>query len=238
MMSEAPAGRGGLFEDLIEVLYQPSAVFERTRAAKAFMYILVTAILVAVVAIATKNLLLPWLDAQADVAIKVAAAKGTPIPDAAIASTRSFTTWAVIIGAPLAMLIGPYLNAAFILLGAKIVKANITFGQAAVVATLAGVPRILGWLALPVQALVGNSETARSLADLSLGPARFLDPVSTPPAVLTLLSNLDVFRLWQLALVAIGVSVVARVPKGTGAVIAIIMFGVGALIQIAPSALF
>ncbi len=238
MMSEAPAGRGGLFEDLIEVLYQPSAVFERTRAAKAFMYMLVTAILVAVIAIATKNLMLPWLDAQADVTLKIAAAKGTPIPEAAAASTRSFTTWGVVIGAPLTMLIGPYFNAAFILLGAKIVKANITFGQAAVVATLAGVPRVLGWIALPVQALLSNAESARSLADLSLGPARFIDPVSTPPAILTLLSNLDVFRFWQLALVAIGVAVVSRTSKGTGAVVAIVMFGIGALLQIAPSALF
>ncbi len=233
-----PAAPGGLFEDMIEVFYAPSAVFERTRAVKAMKYVLVTAVVVLVISVATKNLLMPWLDAQADMTIKMAAAKGKPMPDAAVSSMRSFTAWGIIIGAPLTMLIGPYLNALFIMLGAKITKANISFSQAATVATLAGMPRILGWLALPIQALLGNGESARSLADLSLGPARFVDPLTTPPAVLTLLSNLDVFRIWQIALVAIGVAVVARVPKGTGVVVAIVMLGVGAIIQLLPSALF
>jgi hypothetical protein len=228
---------GGLFEDLIEVLYAPSSVFDRTRARKAFMYALVTAILVAVVAFATKNLMMPWFEAQSDLALKLAAAKGKPIPDAAAASMRSFTSWGIVVGAPLTMLIGPYINAALLVLGAKVMKAPLTYAQAAMVATLGGVPRILGWIALPVQGLVLDGSQARSIADLSLGPARFFDPATIPPSVLTLLGNLDVFRIWQIALIAIGVSVVARVPRSTGAVVAIIMLGVGAIMQLLPTAL-
>jgi hypothetical protein len=116
-------------------------------------------------------------------------------------------------------------------------KARIDFAQAAVIATLAGVPRILGWLSLPVQAVLLDGSKARSLADLSLSPARFLDPMSVAPAVLTLLGNLDIFRIWQIVLVAIGVSVVARVSRGTGAVVAIIMVGIGMILQLLPTAL-
>lgn len=232
----AVAPKGGLIENLIEVLYAPSKVFDRTRAAKAGIYALVTAILVGAIMFATKNLLQPWFDAQGDLAIKVAAAKGTPMPEAAISGMRTMTTWGFLILAPLAMLIGPYINAFFIIVGAKIMKVPISYAQAAVVAVLSGMPRILGTIAMPVQALLSDGSSARSLADMSIGPARFVDPSTMSPAVLTLLGNLDVFRIWQIALIAIGVAVVARVPKSTGAVVAVIMFAISAILQLLPTA--
>ena len=236
--SLAAPKQSGMFEDLIEVLYSPSKVFDRTRAVKAGKYALVTALIVAVIAIATKNLVQPWYEAQADLALKLAAAKGTPIPDAMASGMRSSTAWSIVGGAPLITLIGPYVNAMFLLLGAKLMKAPLTFSQAATVAVLGGVPRLFSWMFMPVQALLSDGASARSLMDLSLSPARFVDPVTMPPAVLALLGTLDVFHLWQLALTAIGVAVVARVSMGTGAVIALIMFGIGAILQLAPSAFF
>jgi hypothetical protein len=227
-----------LFEDLIEVLYAPSQVFDRTRAVKAGKYVVVTAIIVAVIGIATKNLLMPWFDAQGALTMKLAAAKGQPMPEAAASSMRTFTSWGIIIGAPIAMLVGPYLNAMFLMIGAKLMKAQISFAQAATVAALGGMPRVLAWIAMPVQAIVSDGEKARSLADLSLGPARFLNPETMSPALLQLIGNLDVFRLWQIVLTAIGVAVVARVTMSTAAVITIIMIGVGIILQLIPSALF
>ncbi len=235
--SIAAPDKGGLFEDLIEVLFAPSKVFERSRAAKALMYALVTAVIVGAIMFATKNLLQPWFEAQTDLALKLAAAKGKAIPEQAVGSMRKFSAWSIIIGAPVTMLVGPYLNAVLILLGAKLTKVNVNYGQAALIATLGGVPRILGWLMMPVQSLVLDSTSARGLADLSVGPARFVDPVAVPQAILALLSNLDVFRLWQIALIAIGVSVVGRVSKGSGALVAIIMFGITVILQLLPSAL-
>ena len=213
-------------------------VFERTRATKALKYAVVTAIIVTVIVFATKNLLQPWLDAQGDLAIRTAAAKGTPMPDAAAASVRSMSGWSFIIGAPILALVGPYLNAIFLLMGAKLMKAPLSYAQAATVAVLSGVPRLFSWMLMPVQALVLDPASARSAMDLSLSPARFVDPATMPPAVLALLGNLDVFHLWQLALTAIGVAVVARVSKGTGAVVALIMFGIVAVLQLIPSAVF
>ncbi|MEQ1693063.1 MAG: YIP1 family protein, partial [Gemmatimonas sp.] len=198
---------------------------------------LVTALIVAVIAIATKNLVQPWFDAQADLTLKAMAAKGTPIPDGMASGMRTSTSWSIVIGAPLVTLVGPFINALFLLLGAKLMKANLSYAQAATVAVLAGVPRLFSWILMPVQALVSDAASARSLMDLSLSPARFVDPEKMPPAVLQFLGNLDVFHLWQLALTAIGVAIVSRVSTGTGAVIALIMFGIGAILQLAPSAL-
>ena len=230
--------QGGLFEDLIEVLFAPAKVFERSRAATAGKYVLVTAVLLTVIVFATKGLLMPWFDAQGELALKLAAAKGRALPDGAAAAIQKSTMYGILIGAPLVMLIGPYLNAAFLLLGGKIAKAQITFAQAAFIATLGGVPRILGWIAMPVQSLFVDSSTARSLSDLSMGPARFVDPLTTPPALLALLGNFDLFRLWQIALIAIGVSVIGRVSRGTGALVAIVMLAISAILQLIPSALF
>lgn len=236
--SMAAPKQGGLFEDLIEVLYAPSKVFDRSRAASAFKYAAVLFVLVLVLMIATKNLLTPWFDAQTELTIKLAAAKGKPIPDNAAASMRSFTPWSIVVGGALTMLIGPYLNAIWLLIGAKIAKAPLTYSQAALVAVLAGVPRLLGWLAMPIQAILSDGANARSLSDLSLGPARFVDPNTMPPAVLAALGNLDVFRLWHMALIVIGVSVVSRVSKGTAAVAMIILFAISLALQLIPSALF
>ena len=47
--SLAAPKKSGLFEDLIEVLYAPSKVFDRTRAVKAGKYVVVTALAVVIV---------------------------------------------------------------------------------------------------------------------------------------------------------------------------------------------
>lgn len=235
--SEGSQQPGGLFENLIEVLFSPSKVFDRTRQSKATMYVIVTTVLVAVILFATKNLIQPWFDAQADVAVAQAAASGKPIPDAAIGTMRASIAWVVIGSAVLAALIGPYFNALFLRFGAKIGGASLNFQQAAMIAVLGGVPRLLNYIAMPAQAVMLDPEKARGFSDLSLGAARFVDPATTSAAVVGLLSAVDVTRVWQLVVTAIGVSVVARVSMGAGMVAAGIMIAIGLIFQLLPAAL-
>lgn len=228
--------KGGLFEDLIEVMFAPTKVFDRSRASTAFKYALVLAVMAAAITFGTKNLVQPWYDAQGDLALAAAAAKGQPIPEAAASTIRASTAWGIVAGAPLLMLIGPYFNALFIMIGAKLMRANISFKQAAVVATLAGVPRLLGLIVMPVQALLSDGATAKSLYDLSAGPGRFLDATKMSPALMSLIGQLDVFRLWQLVLVAIGVAVVSRASMSTAAIVTLIMAAIAAMFQLVPAA--
>ncbi len=236
-MLTPPASKSGLFEDLIEVPFAPTKVFDRTRAAKAMKYAVVTAVIAGVIMFATKNLLQPWFDAQGDLALAQAAAKGTPVPEAAANAVRTSTSWSLVAGLPLVMLVGPFLNAALLLFGAMLMKVKVSYSQLAVIATLGGVPRLLGVIAMPIQALLLNGENAKSLADLSLGPARFLDATTMSPALVSLASQFDVFRLWQLALIAIGVAVVGRVSMSTAAVVTLVMAAVAAILQLLPTAL-
>lgn len=227
---------GGVFENLIEVLFSPSKVFARTRQSKATMYVLVTAVLVGVVLVLTKNLLQPWFDAQADLAIQQAAAKGQPMPEQAIGAMRGFMVWGFVGTGIVATLIGPYFNGLFLLLGGKLASAALSFRQAAMIAVLGGVPRLLAYILMPAQTVMLDADQARGLSDLSLGAARFVDPATTSPPVLALLASVDITRIWQVILTAIGVSVVARVSMGAGFVAAIIMVCIGMIFQLLPTA--
>jgi hypothetical protein len=55
-----------------------------------------------------------------------------------------------------------------------------------------------------------------------------MDPDSNP-VLLTVLGNLDLITLWTLALMAIGLSVVARVTVKKGAIAAAMVWAVGML---------
>lgn len=234
--SVAPSKSGGLFEDLIEVLYAPSTVFERARNKGAFMYALVTALAIGALIFATKNLVAPWFDAQADLAIAQAAAKGSPMPDQMANATRSSLPWIFVATIALNSLIGPYINALFLLAGAKFAGAKINYAQAAIISVLAGVPRVLGSVLMPIQAMVLDGEKARGMTDFALGPARFVDPTSMSPAVLAMLSNVDLTRAWQLVLFAIGVSVVGRVSKGAGFIAGGVVLLLNFICQTLPAA--
>lgn len=238
--SAAPAGaakQSGVIEDILEVLYAPSLVFDRTRNAKVMSYLLVTTAFVLIVMLATKNLVDPWMEAQADLSIRLAAENGKPVPDEAIGATRAFMSWGFLATAVFVTLLGPLVNGLLLLLGSKVGGAKLTFGQASVIAALGGIPRLFNYIAMPVQGLLLDAEKARSVSDFSLGPARFVDPATTPPPLLALLASIDVTRVWQFVLTGIGVAVVARVSKGNGFIAAAIMLALGTILQLLPTAL-
>lgn len=234
----APAKQGGLFEDLIEVLYAPAKVFDRTRYAGVGKYLLATTAIILVIVVATRGLMQPFMDAQFDLSVKLQAAKGTPMPEQAIEAGRKFASITLIVISALTMLIGPLLNALFLMLSGKIFGASLPFGRAAVIAALAGVPRIFSWIAIAVQGLLLPEGTMpRSMADASLGPARFVDPETTSPAIVALLSNIDIFRIWQIVLLGIGVSVVAKVTRMNGYLTAVVAVGIATALSLIPGVL-
>ena len=74
---------------------------------------------------------------------------------------------------------------------------------------------------LSLPAILGRAEF--HFEDLQTGsvlPSNlgYLAPEEASPAVLALLSSVDVFSLWTLVLLAIGVATVGRLKRGTAAV--------------------
>lgn len=230
--------KSGLFEDLIEVLYAPARVFERTRVNGVGKYLVATTVILLVIVIATKGLMQPYMDAQTELGFRMQEAKGQPIPENARQAAGAIGGYMLIAGAALTMLIGPLINALLLMLSGKLFGASLSFSRAAVIAALAGVPRLFSWLAIAVQGAMLGETTPRSMADASLGPARFFDPETTAPAIVGLLANLDVFRIWQIVLLGIGVSVVARVARSSGYLTAVVAIVIASGLSLIPTAFF
>lgn len=235
--STAPAKKGSVWEDALEVLWAPGTVFERSRGEGVGMYMLVLSAILAIIVIATKGLLQPYVDANYDMQlIQMAAKTGKPIPAEAAAAGRNIAGYFFLGASALTPVLGGLLGGLATWAGAKILGVPLTVGRGIFIATLSTVPRIIAFLSMAVQGAVLDTANVTSLFSASLGPARFIDATKTSPAVLAVLASLDVFAIWSLLISAVGVSVVARVSRGTGWAASIVAWGLSLALTLIPAA--
>jgi hypothetical protein len=129
-------------------------------------------------------------------------------------------------GTPLLVLV----TAIFVLLAARwLAGARISYGQAATITTLAWIPRLLGIVVATIQVALTDTSNANSMFSLSASPARFMDADSTNPKLYALAGNFDLFSIWSLILVGIGIAVVGKVSRGKGYIAAAVVFVLGTL---------
>ena len=233
----ADTSKGSVFEDVLEVLWAPANVFDRSRANGVGMYILVLTAITLVIVLATKGLIQPYIDANFEVQMQQMAARGRPMPAEAVAAAQKFAVYGFIATGVLMIPVGALITGLLVWIGGKVVSARFTFGQAMLIATLASVPRVLSFIATAVQGAMAEPQSIRSFSDASLGAARFVDPVATSPALMAMLANLDVFNLWQFVIMAIGISVVGRVERSAGFVGALVGWGLGVALTVVPALL-
>ncbi|MFN5583422.1 hypothetical protein [Gemmatimonas sp.] len=239
-MSEATMGsgkKGSVWEDVLEVLWAPSTVFERSAGAGVGLYMLVLTAILAIIVFATKGLLQPYIDANYDLQmIQLAKRGGKPIPAEAVAAGRTVAGYVFLGFSVLTPVIGGFFGGLTTWGGAKILGVPLTVGRATFIATLSTVPRIVAVLATAVQGAVLDSAGATSFFSASLGPARFLDATTASPAVLALLGSLDLFAVWGVVITAVGISVVARVSRGTGWAASVVAWGIAMALTLIPTA--
>ena len=201
------------WEDILEVFYAPSAVFERRKADPRFwLAFAVVSILVAVVLVAGKGLLQPAFDSEFARGMAQAMKNNPQLTPDQLEKGRSFgtafTTVAMLLGAPVAiLLLGPV-----IWLCGKIVGAVEDINAAWMIAALAYVPRVVGAVLLVIQPLVMPPEAVKGFASLAIGPARFLDPDTSSKLLMLVATRLDLFTIWSTVIIAIGLKVTGKVP--------------------------
>ncbi|MBL0892084.1 MAG: hypothetical protein IBJ19_15930 [Gemmatimonadaceae bacterium] len=83
-VTTAGTKKGSVFEDILEVLWAPATVFDRARGNGIGMYLLVLSGVLVAVLFATKGLIQPYIDANFDLTMQQAAAKGQAMPPEAI----------------------------------------------------------------------------------------------------------------------------------------------------------
>lgn len=227
-MSDATAAaptpsKAGLWEDFIDIFYQPAQVFERRREGKFGMALLAYVIVSVILFFALHNGLAPMIDAEIAKAAAAAAAKNPQISSDQLASMQNTMEKFGTIGFVIFLPVGIMIAGVLIWIASKVVGAGMAFASAAMIATYSQFPRIVETILNAIQGLLLPAESITSRYSVQIGPARFLDPHANP-FLLAVLGGLDVFTIWVIVLIAIGISVVARVSRSTGAIAALIVW--------------
>ena len=117
------------------------------------------------------------------------------------------------------------------------VNADIRFKTMYALVVFAWLPQVFVSLLAILALLAGVSSDGfmiQSPAATSLGA--FVDP-SSAPVLFALLSSIDVFTFWSLALMAIGVTCISKVKRGTAYAVVFGWFGFWVLIKIGLAAI-
>ena len=225
----ASAKPAGLWEDFIDIFVSPSEVFDRRRTSGFFLPLIILTIIMVAITVVGSSAMQSAI--QSDIARGMAAAaKKNPglTADQIAGSTAMFAKFAPVI-AGFATFFMPLIVGVILWIIGKFFSAKEDIGQACMIATYAAFPRVLDSLLRLIQAFLLDPSKVNGMASLSLSPARFLDPDATSPAVLALLTRFDVFTIWATVLLAIGLAIVARIPKSRAAMAAALVWVVGSL---------
>lgn len=225
----AATDKASFWEDLIDIFYQPSAVFARRQKASAWPPYLFVVIAMSVITFATFNAIEPALTADLQRAMAKTIAHNPnmtqEMADKAVDMQTKFGRYV----APLALAFGVFIVGLFTWILSKLFSAKEDFSGAMLITSYAYMPRVLGAVITAAFALLMDPAKLTSMSALTLSPARFYDPDTTSPFFLALMQRLDVFIIWETILLAIGVAVIGKTSKGKAAAFGVLIWIVGGL---------
>jgi hypothetical protein len=228
--SAAGAKTPSVWEDLLEIFYAPTAVFERRRETPAFGLALILFVVLSVaLTFAFRGLMEPVFDAEFKRGMAQAMKQNPNMTPEMAETAKQFAKKFLVVIVAFYALLTPLLLGVILWLVGKFLDSKAEIGQTMMVATYAMYPRVLEAVLGAAQALILPEESLKSRFSLSLGVGRFLDPDTTGALLLQLLGRLDLFTLWVTVLMAIGLSVVGRIPKPRAAIAGVLMWLIGAL---------
>ncbi|MEO7102100.1 MAG: YIP1 family protein [Gemmatimonadaceae bacterium] len=225
----ASAKPAGLWEDFIDIFVSPSEVFERRRNYGFFLPLIILTIIVVAITVVGSSAMQSVI--QSDIARGMAAAaKKNPnlTADQISGSTALFAKFTPVI-AGFATFVMPLIVGVILWVVGKFFSAKEDIGQACMIATYAAFPRVLDAILRLIQAFLLDPSKINGMASISLSPARFLNPDTASPVMLGLLSRFDLFTIWATVLLAIGLAVVARIPKSRAAMAGVLVWVIGSL---------
>lgn len=218
-----------LWEDFIDIFVSPSEVFERRRNSGFFVPLLIFAVFTIVITIVGHSALQPLIDGEFDRGVAVAMKQNPQLTADQLSGSRALMEkFTPVLVAAMAFIL-PILIGIVLWLAGKFVEAKESLGAACMIAAYAVFPRVIDTLLRVGQAVMMDPSTLNGQYRVSLSPARFLDPDVASPVLVGILGRFDVFTIWVTILLAIGLSVVGKIPRSKAAVAALIVWVVGAL---------
>ncbi len=218
-----------LWEDLLEIFYAPTAVFERRRETPAFGLALVVLVVISLLLLLLlKGVMEPIMSADIMRGMMASAKQNPQMTPEMIAKGRDFTLKFIPVIVGVSLVFVPLLLGLVTWFIGKLFDSKAQLGQMVMVATYAYFPRILETILLAVQALVLPEDQITGRYSVTLGVGRFLNP-DTQMLLLSILGRVDVFTLWVTFILAVGLSVMGRIPMARAAVAAAIVWVIGGL---------
>ncbi len=225
----APPAQVAYWEDFMDIIYAPAAVFARRATSGFAVPMLVVTVLLTLSFVVNRGVLQPIMDAEFTRGVAAAMRKDPRVTLEQMAGFRTmmekFVLLFAVVGPPVVML----LVGLGLWVTGKLVEARQTLGAATMVACYAYVPRVLASIVSGVEGLVMDPAALTGQYSVSIGPGRFLDPDATAPLLLALVGRLDLFTLWTAVLLAIGLSVTGRIPRRQAAMAAVLVWILGAV---------
>jgi hypothetical protein len=221
--------KAGVWEDFIDIFYAPSSVFARRANASVWPPLLVVTLLVGGIFLANSRLIEPIMISEFERAAAAQMRDNPQVTPEMMERGRGFGMMfarvGAFIGTPIAIcLLGVVLWGA-----GKLFDARQSLRQSILISAYSFVPMVLAALAVGIQGLLLDVSGYTSRYQVSLSAARFADPDSTSQLVLNLLGRLDVFTIWVTVLLAIGLSVIGRIPLARAAIAAAIVWVAGSI---------
>lgn len=231
---QAEAPRASRWEDFIDVFISPAELYRRRANESWTVPIITLAIVGLVLYYALMPVMMPLWQAAATI-------NATPEQAAAMqqnaGAMRTFTMIGGII-APIATAIMFLLMAGIAWAGSRMVSIDLRYKQALNVVTWAGFITIPQQIAIAVSVMLAtrNAEALHPLKHVNVGPLRFMNPESLPDVLVPLIGRIDVFAIWQLFVVAIGVQVLTGASRGAAIFVAALTWIAYALPQVIGAA--
>lgn len=224
-----PTEQASVVEDFIDIIPAPASVFARRASSGYGMQLLIVSIIAALFAFANRGVMSQIMDAEFTRATTKMMADNPQITQEQMAAGRgvqnAIASVIGYVGTPIFIFVMAFLA----WLVAKLVSAKVAYSQAVMITTLAWIPRLLGSLLMTVQVALMDTSNVTNLFGLSASPARFMNPDATNSKLFGLMGSLDLFAIWFTILLGIGISVMAKVPRGRGYLVAAIVFIIGTL---------
>lgn len=227
------------FEDIVDVFYAPSAVFERRRNAGFGLAMLIYVVISAVMFYAARPVLRPMFEKQMDA--QIAKIQANPNLNAE-QKEQTAAKMKGMIDSPLALIgpivfipIGLFLTGLAVWICGKVVGSQASYGQSMMVTTFAQFPRLVLSVVITGYAIVTGKEVSSQFG-LGLNPVAFM-PDGTSATVLAILGRIDVGVIWATVLIGLGVAIVGKVERGKGLVAAALVWLVAGLLIIGSAAM-
>lgn len=214
--------KASIVEDFMDIFYAPARVFARREKSGFGLHLLIVTVLCALFIFANRGVMSQIMDAQ----FQKATAKAIAASPQAADQIKSMVGVQEKVAGVIAYAIAPlavFFTAFFLWIVGKLTGVKLTFGQVSMVMTLAFVPRIVGFLATTLQVVLTDTSNLTEPAAISLSPARFMNPDGNAK-LLAFLLNFDVFAIWSVVLIGIGLATVAKVPRAKGYLTSAIVF--------------